>query len=36
VSAAFAGVSIAKAKAPQVQVAPPAPHGFCIPPGNRC
>jgi hypothetical protein len=34
VSAAFVGVSIARAKAPQVQVAPEAPKGFCYPPGG--
>jgi hypothetical protein len=35
-SAAFVGASIAKAKAPQVQVTPPAPRGFCIPPAGHC
>jgi hypothetical protein len=36
VSAAFAGASIAKATAPQIKVAPQAPHGFCIPPYLHC
>ena len=36
VSAAFAVTSIAKAKAPQVQVTPQAPRGFCIPPYTHC
>jgi len=36
VSAAFVGASIAKARAPQIQVAPQAPRGFCQPPGNHC
>ena len=30
------GASIAKAKAPQIQVTPQAPRGFCMPPGGRC
>jgi hypothetical protein len=34
VSAAVAGVSIAKARAPQIQVTPQAPRGFCYPPGS--
>jgi hypothetical protein len=34
VTAAFVGASIARAKAPQVQVAPQAPRGFCFPPGG--
>jgi hypothetical protein len=36
VSAAFVGVTIAKAKAPQVPVAPQAPKGWCLPPGGHC
>jgi len=36
VSAAFVGASIAKARAPQILVAPQAPRGFCQPPGNHC
>jgi len=36
VSAAFVGTSIAKAKAPKFQVVPPAPKGFCFPPGCAC
>jgi len=35
VSAGFVGASIAKAKAPQIQVAPQAPRGFCMPPGGH-
>jgi len=33
---AVAGASIARARAPQIQVTPQAPKGFCIPPGNHC
>ena len=36
VSAAFVGASIAKAKAPQIQVTPEAPKGFCYPPSGHC
>jgi hypothetical protein len=36
VSAAFVGASIAKAKAPQIPVAPDAPRGFCMPPATHC
>ena len=40
VSAAFAGVSVAKAqsgtKAKTIEVAPKAPKGFCFPAGNPC
>ena len=36
VSAAFVGASIAKARAPQIQVTPQAPRGFCIPPYTHC
>jgi len=36
VSAAFVGASIAKARAPQIQVTPQAPRGFCIPPMHGC
>jgi len=35
-SAAIAGVGIAKAKAPSIQVTPQAPKGFCMPPGSHC
>ena len=35
-AAAITGASIAKAKAPQIQVTPQAPQGFCVPPGMRC
>jgi hypothetical protein len=35
-AATVAGVSIAKARAPQIQVTPEAPRGFCIPPGHSC
>ena len=36
VTAAFVGTSIAKATAPQIQVAPQAPRGMCFPPGSHC
>jgi hypothetical protein len=36
VSAAIVGVSVAKARAPKVDVVPQAPKGFCIPPGCNC
>jgi hypothetical protein len=36
VSVAIVGASIAKARAPQIQVTPQAPRGFCLPPGNHC
>jgi len=35
-AAAITGANIAKAKAPQIQVTPQAPRGFCMPPGNHC
>ena len=35
-SAAFAGASVAKAKAPKIPVGPQAPRGFCIPPAAQC
>ena len=35
-AAAIGGLSIAKARAPQIQVTPQAPRGFCIPPYNHC
>jgi hypothetical protein len=34
--AAFAGARIAKARAPQIQVTPQTPRGFCIPPCFGC
>jgi hypothetical protein len=36
VSAVTVGASIAKAKAPRIQVTPQAPKGFCTPPGGHC
>jgi hypothetical protein len=41
VSAAFAGVGVAKAqssgaKANTIEVAPKAPQGFCFPAGTKC
>jgi len=36
VSAAVVGGSIAKARAPQIQVTPQPPKGFCIPPHMGC
>jgi hypothetical protein len=35
-AAAITGASIAKARAPQIQVSPQTPRGFCIPPFNHC
>ena len=35
-TAAIIGVSAVKAKAPTIKVAPEAPKGFCLPPGNHC
>ena len=36
VTAAIVGVSAVKAKATKIEVAPQAPKGFCLPPGNHC
>lgn len=33
---AITGASIAKARAPQIQVTPQTPKGFCIPPHMGC
>ena len=35
-AAAITGASIAKARAPQIQVTPQAPRGFCLPPNAHC
>ena len=35
-AAAITGASIAKARAPQIQVTPQAPRGFCVPPYTHC
>jgi hypothetical protein len=35
-TAAIVGVSAVKAKAPTIRIAPPAPQGLCLPPGNHC
>ena len=35
-AAAITGANIAKARAPQIQVTPQAPQGFCKPPGGGC
>jgi hypothetical protein len=36
VSAALAGAHLAKAKSTKFEVVPPAPKGFCFPPGCPC
>jgi hypothetical protein len=35
-AAAITGASIAKARAPQIQVTPQTPKGFCMPPHWGC
>jgi hypothetical protein len=35
-AAALVGVSISTAKAPNIQISPEAPKGFCLPPGIKC
>jgi len=35
-AAAITGASIAKARAPQIQVTPQQPRGFCMPPNAHC